>query len=898
MSSASKRFAPVTPSSLRMTGSHTSAPSSPGGIPSTLPTPSSVPAPSRGRFRVGVPRPGARAIGLLFLAVASLPAGAVAQAIPSPRDVFGWEMGERFADARQVVRYFDTLASASPLVTVERYGTSNQGRELVQAIIASPAHMARLDAILQANEELTDPDLPEARAREIAASNPAVLFFTYGIHGNESSSSEAAMWTAWDLATGDPSVAGVLDSVVVVMDPVANPDGRDRYVEWFRNAMGAEPDPDPAAREHREPWPGGRTNHYLFDLNRDWAWMSQKETRVRLATWSRWNPQVHVDFHEMGYNSTYFFFPAVRPINPIYPEHILEWGERFGAGNAEAFDEAGWLYFTAESFDLFYPGYGDSWPSLSGAIGMTYEMAGSGAGGLAIRREDGTILTLADRALRHRTAGHATLRTAAQGKTDLLEGFAGFHRTVDEGQSDILLIPGEHPGRIRALVQLLLDQEIQVEQASRDFRGEGEPHPGFASRTSFPEGTFLVRARQPRGRLAMTLLNADTYLDAEFSYDITGWSLPFAVGVEAHTVPRVADAGWERVVALPQRTGAPAADARFGYLIRPSFEVAPAIVDFLEAGGRALVMADTFRLGGESYPSGTWFLSRERNDDLDRLTSQAGLGPHLIPIRTGLTERGPDLGTNGATPVELPRVMLLTGEGTTANSAGAHWFFLEQRLGIPFQRVNVADVVRTDLSEWDVIISPAGGVAQALGARGVEALITWVRNGGTLVAAGSSASGLGREVASIELREHPEEDLERGERLERALRTREERERDRWSESIPGTILQVELDPRHPLGFGSGADGTPGRMFVLSGGTAFEPDEEFESAAWFPGGVTRISGVISGDNLQRLDRSAWAVQKRLGGGSVILFADDPLFRMFWYSGFQPYTNALLLGPAF
>ena len=806
-------------------------------------------------------------------------------------------MGERFTDAGQVVRYFDALASASPLVSVDRYGTTNQGRELVQAVIASPAHRARLDDILQANEELTDPDLPEARAREIASTNPAVVFFTYGIHGNESSSSEAAMWTAWDLATGAAAVAGVLDSVVVIIDPVANPDGRDRYVDWYRNAVGTEPDPDPASREHREPWPGGRINHYLFDLNRDWAWMSQRETRARLATWNRWNPQVHVDFHEMGFNSTYFFFPAVRPINPIYPEHTLAWGERFGAGNAEAFDRAGWLYFTAESFDLFYPGYGDSWPSLSGSIGMTYEMAGSGSGGLAVRREDGTVLTLADRALRHRTAGQATLRTAAEGKTDLLEGFAGFHRTVDEGQSDILLVPGQHPGRVRALVQLLLDQEVDVEQASRDFRAEGEPHAGFASRTAFPEGTYLVRARQPRGRLAMTLLNADTYLDAEFSYDITGWSLPFAVGVEAHTVPRVADAGWEPVVALAERTAEPSADARFGYLVLPSFEVAPAIVDFLEEGGRAHVMADTFRLGGRAYPSGTWFLSRERNDDLDRRASEAGLGPHLIPIRTGLTESGPDLGTNGGRPVELPRVMLLMGEGTSANSAGAHWFFLEQRLGIPFQRVNVADVVRTDLAEWDVIISPAGGVAQELGARGVEALTTWVRNGGTLVAVGSSAAGLGREVAEVELREDAEEELEREERLERALRTREERERDEWSESIPGTILQVDLDPRHPLSFGAEADGTPGRMFVLSSGSAFEPDEEFESAAWFPGGVSRISGVISGDNLQRLDRSAWAIQKAVGQGSVILFADDPLFRMLWYSGFQPYTNALLLGPA-
>lgn len=851
----------------------------------------------RCRSRFPVARTGALAAAAL-LGLAAPPAWS--QTIPSPRDVLGWDMGERFTDAGQVVRYFDALAAASPLVTVERYGTTNQGKELIQAIVATPEHRARLEAILAANQELTDPDLPEARAREIARTNPAVVFFTYGIHGNESSSSEAAMWTAWDLATGQESVRGVLDSLIVIIDPVANPDGRDRYVHWFRNTVGAEPNPDPAAREHREPWPGGRVNHYLFDLNRDWAWASQVETRARLATWNRWNPQVHVDFHEMSYNATYFFFPAARPINPIYPSHILEWGERFGRGNAEAFDREGWLYYTGEAFDLFYPGYGDSWPALTGAIGMTYEMAGHGAAGLAVRRSDGTILTLRDRALRHRTSGAATLRTAASGKTELLEGFAGYHRTVDRDQSDILLVPGAHPDRVSALLGLLLEQGIRVEQASREFRAaQATPHQGFQARASFPAGTYLVRARQPRGRLAMTLLNAETFLDAEYSYDISGWSLPYAVGVEAHAVPRAPDAGWEVVTSVP--SGLPdgaRGDARYGYLVPPSFQVTPRLVAFLREGGRALVLADTFRLEGRGYPRGTWFLSRERNDDLERRVQQAGLEPHVVAIRTGFTESGPNLGTGNASGVELPRVLLLGGEGTSANGFGAHWFFLEQRLRIPFEVVNVADVAGVDLREWDVVVAPPGGVANALGDRGIEALTAWVRAGGTLVAVGSAATGLGDRVAGVKVRSTEDGELAREERLRRALRTREERERDRWSESVPGTILQVRLDPRHPLAFGAEADGTPGRMFVLSGGTGFEPDEAFESAAFFPEGLSKVSGVISDENLSRLDRSSWMVQRRLGRGSVILFADDPLFRMFWYSGFQPYVNAILLGPAF
>jgi len=835
---------------------------------------------------------------LVPILVASLPSGLSAQGVPSPQEVLGWELGERFSDHGQVVRYFDALAAASPLVTVERYGETNQGRELVQVIIASPGHRARLAEVLARNVELTEPDTPEARAREIVSGgNPAVAYFTYGVHGNESSSSEAAMWTAWDLASGAEEVRGVLDSVVVVIDPVANPDGRDRYVNWFRNAVGREPNPEPAAREHREPWPGGRVNHYLFDLNRDWAWASQRETRDRLATWGSWNPQVHVDFHEMSYNSSYFFFPAAPPINPIFPSHILEWGERFGAANAAAFDREGWLYFTAEAFDLFYPGYGDSWPALTGAIGMTYEMAGHGAAGLAIRRNDGTLLTLRDRASRHRIAGAATLRATAEGRTDLLTGFAAFHRTVDQGHPDHLLVPGPDAHRMEALVELLRLQGIRVERASREFSAGASAHPGFTPRSSFPIGTLLVQARQPRGRLAKALLFPEWELNAEYSYDITAWSLPYAYGVEAHTVERAPEAGWEPVSHSVGTAGAPGAGS-FGYLLPPGFEASRAMVRFLRGGGRAVALADTFSVGGRHFPPGTWFLSRERNQELDRWVREAGLEGRAVPVSSGRTSGGSDLGTNGRGVVELPRVALLGGQGTQANSFGAHWFFLEQRLEIPFDVLNLDDVSGLDLREWDVIVAPSGGVAGALGDRGIERLTAWVQAGGTLVATGGSAPQLGDRIAGISTRQPEEASTERDERLQRALRTREDRDRDRWTQGIPGTILQVRLDPRHPLAFGAAAEGTSHRMFVLSSGTGFEPDEGFESAAFFPEGLEKVAGVISQENLERLDRSSWMVQKRMGQGRVILFADDPTFRMFWYAGFQPYSNAILLGPAF
>lgn len=848
--------------------------------------------------------PVARRIATASLAFVAFAAGSgalAAQTPPSPADVLGWEMGERFTDVPSVYRYFDVLAGASDLVSVEPYGASWEGRPLVQVVVASAAHRARLDDILAANRELSDPDTPVERAEEIISTNPAVVYFSYGVHGNESSSTEAALWTAWDLASNAPAVAGVLDSVVVVIDPVVNPDGRNRYVDFYRSARGPVANPNPATREHREPWPGGRTNHYFFDLNRDWTWMSQVETRDRLATWDRWTPQVHVDFHEMSPNSSYFFFPPATPINPIYPEHVSRWSHRIGDGNAAAFDREGWLYFTEESYDLFYPGYGDSWPSLLGSIGMTYEQAGGGSAGLAYERTDGSILTLEQRARHHRIAGQATLNTVMEGRSDLLSGFAEFHRTVDEGLPDILLVPsrGDGPvadGRLQALLRHLDAQGIRYEQAVDEFAAQATPHPGWSVRDRFPAGTIRVPARQPRGRLAVTLLQAETVLDATYSYDISAWSLPFGYGVEAHAVNEVSGAEWQAGAPNWPATDAIATSEPYGVLVRPGFDRWPALAAFLADGGRGRVLADTFRIGDTHYPRGTIFLPRAMNDGLVERLRNADLEAVAEEIHTGITTTGPDLGTGGAGTLMLPRIVLLGGEGTSSGSFGAHRYFLDHRLGLPYDAVSPGSFSSLALDDVDVVIVPeGGGVRGALGEAGMERLEDWVRGGGTVVAVGSGATAMGS-MGGVEVRRSagPEE----GDRIGRALRTVEERQLERWESQTPGTILEVEMDPGHPLAFGAGTQDRIDRSFVLSTGTGFEPDESFETAAWFSGEADGLSGVIGEATVDRLRRSSWLVQRGLGRGSLILFADDPLFRIMWYSGFQLYSNAVLLGPAF
>ncbi|HEU4522939.1 MAG TPA: M14 family zinc carboxypeptidase, partial [Thermoanaerobaculia bacterium] len=395
----------------------------------------------------------------LFISVAT--ASAQQQAVPTPEEFLGYRLGERFTPHHRILDYFRELSTRSELVGMHTFGETYEGRPLVLATITSVANRARLDSIRADVMALANADATDApRAAEIARTTPAIVWLAFGVHGNESSSAEAAMLVASALVR-DASSSRLLDELVIVIDPLQNPDGRERYVEWFRRTRGREPNANPDAFEHTEPWPGGRYNHYLIDMNRDWTWMSQRESRARVAEYRGWNPQVFVDFHEMSYQSSYFFPPDAKPINANLPREIEQWLELFGRANAEEFSRRGWPFFVAERFDLFYPGYGDAWPSLHGAIGMTYEVAGGGRGGVVVQREDESRLTLRDRIDQHFTTAMATLRTAAEHREALLlYTWSAMRVHLDGQRNSYLVLPGSP--NFRHLVETLMGQGVRV----------------------------------------------------------------------------------------------------------------------------------------------------------------------------------------------------------------------------------------------------------------------------------------------------------------------------------------------------------------------------------------------------------------------------------------------------
>ncbi|HEV2733838.1 MAG TPA: M14 family zinc carboxypeptidase, partial [Longimicrobiaceae bacterium] len=507
-------------------------------------------------------------------------------AVPTPRSVLGYEVGERFTPHHLLVRYVERLAAASPRVRVDTVARSFEGREVLLVTVASEANARRLDAIRADAQRLASPGgVSAGELAAVAARTPAVVWLGYTVHGNEASGTEAAIATLYQLAAGrDAETRAILDSTVVLIDPVQNPDGHERHVQDVMRMRGALGVPvSPAAMIHGGNWPGGRTSHYAFDLNRDWFILSHPESRGRVRTFTTWWPHVAVDLHEMSSNSTYFFAPPMEPVNKNVHASIVRGWDVFAAANAAAFDRQGWSYFRREGYDEFYPGYGVSWPSLIGAVGMTYEQASSSGG--AIRRSDGTVLTLREAAHHHYTASMATLGAAARNRTARLRDYVEFRRSAvsDAPRNGLRAVAWEPDaqGRADSLARRLAENGIAVGRlrvaASVSATEYGQDRAGTVR---LPAGAYVVDLAQPQGRLARALLEPDAQLDSSFIrgelesrrtgqadrfYDVTAWSLPYTFRVRAWGLRGVP--GGVDPAAASTAAGAPAAPrtARHAY---------------------------------------------------------------------------------------------------------------------------------------------------------------------------------------------------------------------------------------------------------------------------------------------------------------------------------------------
>ncbi|MGH7700051.1 MAG: M14 metallopeptidase family protein, partial [Gemmatimonadales bacterium] len=678
-------------------------------------------------------------------------------AVPTPRSVLEYEVGDRFTPHHLLMRYLERLAAASPRVRVDTVGRTFEGREVVMAIVTSTANQERADRIRADAARLADPrSASSAELTRIAGRLPAIAWLGYTVHGDEASGVEAAIALLYQLAAGqDEETRLILDSVVVLIDPVQNPDGHERHAHDVERARGAVGVPtNRNAMIHGGTWPGPRTSHYHFDLNRDWFIQSHPESRGRTRAMLRWWPHVVVDLHEMGSDATYFFPPPMEPVNKLVHPTILKWWEVYAAANAAAFDRHGWSFFRREGYDEFYPGYGSSWPIYLGAAGMTYEQASSEGG--AVRRDDGTVLTLRDAAHHHYATSWATLLTTARRARERVRDYLAFRQAAltDPGAMRAIVFERDADGRADSLAALLAANGITVGRLraaveTRDATafGEAAPRP-----VRLPAGAYVVDLAQPQGRLAKAILEPDAPLDSSFIaaelerrrtgqpdrfYDLTAWALPYTFRLRAW---------WTRSPVGPAdsvRLGRSAADAgrgAYGYAFPPASEASLRLLArLLTDSVRVWYAPRAFRAGGATFPRGAFVVRAAANDaDVHETIRReaAAAGARVVPLASSGVDEGTDLGSWSVLPIRAPRVALVGGPPVSGNSFGYAWYAFDQRLAYPVATVAAASVAARVLQDFDVLVVPsvsAGAFERTLGDGGRTAIAEWVRHGGTLV---------------------------------------------------------------------------------------------------------------------------------------------------------------------
>jgi hypothetical protein len=678
--------------------------------------------------------------------------------IPTLESVVGHAIREEVTSPEEIVAYFRALAGAAPDRTrLVEYGESWEGRPLVALLVGSARTMSRLDEVQAGLQRLTGPaSLDEDDVDAAIADLPVLVSLVHGIHGNEISSAGAAMAMAYHLlaSVDEPRARTILDNALVLIDPAQNPDGRARFVLHTRQARGRWIDEDPLSAEHDEPFPGGRTNHYLFDLNRDWFAQTQPESRARVALLLEWPSQVVVDVHEMGGNSTYYFPPNAVPGNPWTTDAQNASLRRAGAAMAENFDARGFRYFNRDTYDAFYHGYGTSWPMALGGIGMTFEQAS--ARGMAFRRDDGSLLTYGEGILQHFTATFATTEWAARDREQLLREFAAHHRSsVELGEGRSYVLHSAHdPSMARRMAETLVRNGIEVIRPARPL--------GLDDRLLDPEATFVVPLDQSSHRLIRNLLDPQTSMDTTFVeeqlrrrslrlrdqiYDVTAWNLPMLWDVELLDAPGdVGEDGTPFTLGADGPAPALSATGVVAWLMPWGTGTAATVAELLRDGATVRATGAELTLNGRVFPVGTAIVRPSENPGIAATLAAAAhsQGTEVIAARSAYTDAGSSLGSNATRTLRLPRILLAWDRPGSTYSVGWARFVLEQRYGLPVTAMRAATIPRARLSDYDVIVLPSGNYGAEFGSGMVERLQRWMSEGGTLVTMAESSDWAGR----------------------------------------------------------------------------------------------------------------------------------------------------------
>ncbi len=816
--------------------------------------------------------------------------------LQSPDEFLGYELGERWTLHHQVLSYVNHVAEESEYVRIHPYGTTNQHRELVYLIVTSPENHSNIEEIRLNNLRLTglEPGEPTANKK-------GIVWLSYNIHGNETSSSEAAMRTLHELVRpGNPAPKTWLENTVVILDPMVNPDGRDRYINWYNQMLGVEPNPDIRAREHHEPWPGGRSNHYLFDLNRDWAWQVQQESQYRYQIYREWFPHIHVDYHEQGYDAPYYFAPAAEPFHKAVTDWQREFQTLIGENHIRYFDKEGWLYFTRERFDLFYPSYGDTWPTFHGSIGMTYEMPGHSLAGLSINMPDGGTLTLAQRLLQHHVTGMSTIEAASVNSEKMIDEFRKFFDDTRNNPvstyKTFVIKAGNNRDKIYHLLSYLDTIQVLYGTSGSERNMNGFHYStGETGQVSVGPDDILVSVYQPQGNLVRVFFEPNPELADSITYDITAWEAHYRYGLDGYALETRINPTFNISAENFRTADFSGLETPYAYLLRwESMDDASFLASITKEGVNTLSSGVPFEIEGLAFGKGSLVIPRGTNthlagrfDDIVR-TAARKYGRKLHGASSGFVATGSDFGSANLRFISHPKVAVLMGQGTSSLNAGEIWHYFDKQLGYPATLIHASQIMSTDINQFNVLVLPSGSYYEILTDGAIEKISAWARAGGTLIVYGQANSILAGRDGFVLERKTPDRSGEQPS-FEEMLQPHGDSERRSISNRTPGSIYKVTMDYTHPLAFGFGE-----HYFSLkSEATAYN---------YLDGGVNvgtsrgdaHISGFVGYRAKELLENTLNFGVQPFGDGQVVYFVDNPLYRGFWENGKLLMANAVFL----
>jgi hypothetical protein len=812
--------------------------------------------------------------------------------IPSPVSITGQDFGEWHLTHDQLTAYLSTLAAVSDRMILQEYARTWENRPLFQLIITSPENHARLEQIRQEHLKLSDP----ASGQELNIDDmPVVITLGYNVHGNESSASHASLLVAYYLAASkDPAVLDYLENMVILLDPCLNPDGFNRYASWINANKSRTPMPDENSRGFHEAWPGGRTNHYWFDLNRDWILLQHPESRGRVEAFHYWRPNVQTDHHEMGPASTFFFQPGIPSrTNPYTPEHTTELTRKIGQYHAAALDADGSLFFTEEIFDDFYYGKGSSYPDVNGSVGILFEQAGT----RGFERNTPRGKLTFPYAIRNQVrVSLSSLKASCEMRLELLEHQRDFYSSAEslfEASGEKAYIFGEADGAsVAGFLDILFRHRIRVYRLGRDHTAGGV--------TYTPEKAFIVPLNQPQLRLIQSLFKPEKTFEDSLFYDVSAWTLPHAFNIPYAALGQsrlAAGLTGEEVREVPRREGGISGGiSRVGYVFPWQAYDAPGALYRMQAAGLMTQVATGpfecgYRDSSMSFSYGTIFVPVQKQgkppeevyNRVDEALRQTGITAYAIP--TSHTIRGMDMGSSRFVPLDKPVVLLLTGAGVDSREAGEIWHLLDARMHIPVVLIEQAQFNTMDLSPYTHILMPSGSYA-GIGAGGKQEITRWVDRGGVIIALNSANRWLKEQkLADITfLSSKPDSG---------SYKPYADLSDWRGARRITGSIFEAEADISHPIAYGLRRPTIP--VFRDHNLIALPNKRPFSCPVRYTSDPL-LSGYVPREKYDDLRNTPEVIISSLGSGRLVSFLDNPNFRGYWFGTNKLFLNAIFFGP--